>query len=323
MAASIHEKVRIPINGVPQGMFIESRDADNPVLLYLHGGTPDYFLTARYPTGLDELFTVVWWEQRGQGLSYSRHIPPWTMTPKQLIDDALALTDRLRERFGRERLYLMGRSGGTFLGIQAAARAPEKYHAYVAVAQMSHQLRSEQLAWEYMVRRYRDLGDARMVRRLEKAPVGDAVPLPRAYSRVRDVAMHRLGVGTTRDMHSIVTELLLPSLRSPAYTLRERIDLWRGKLFSGARLWNVELATDLTKRVTRLELPVYFVHGVYDYTVSYDLARAYFALLDAPLKGFYTFAESAHSPLFEEPERLREIMREDVLQGTVRLADEV
>jgi hypothetical protein len=64
---SISEKTRVRINGVEQGMFIKSTNASHPVLLYLHGGIPDYFLTERYPT---EYFTVVWWEQRGSGLSY-------------------------------------------------------------------------------------------------------------------------------------------------------------------------------------------------------------------------------------------------------------
>jgi pimeloyl-ACP methyl ester carboxylesterase len=66
---------------------------------------------------------------------------------------------------------------------------------------------------------------------------------------------------------------------------------------------------------------VYFLHGVHDYTVSYTLARAYFEQLDAPLKGFYTFDHSAHSPLFEEPDRMREIMLRDVLAGANGLAD--
>ena len=91
--------------------------------------------------------------------------------------------------------------------------------------------------------------------------------------------------------------------------------MWRGKIFSGSRLWNTQLSTDLTKKVTRLEVPVYFLHGVYDYTVSYPLAKSYYEQLDAPLKGFYTFTESAHSPLFEEPKRMREIMQADVLVG--------
>ena len=57
----------VEINGVQQGMIIKSKDAANPVLLYLHGGMPEYFLTQKYPTGLEDYFTVVWWEQRGSG----------------------------------------------------------------------------------------------------------------------------------------------------------------------------------------------------------------------------------------------------------------
>jgi hypothetical protein len=60
---------------------------------------------------------------------------------------------------------------------------------------------------------------------------------------------------------------------------------------------------------------------VYDYTVSYPLAKSYFERLEAPLKGFYTFTKSAHSPLFEEPKRMREIMQADVLAGAKGLAD--
>jgi pimeloyl-ACP methyl ester carboxylesterase len=115
--------------------------------------------------------------------------------------------------------------------------------------------------------------------------------------------------------------MFLPSLWHREYTLGEKIKLWRGKLFSGSRLWNTLLATDLTKKVTRLEVPVYFFHGVHDYTVSYPLAKAYFALLEAPVKGFYTFSQSAHSPFFEEPERTREILRADVLTGSTAQAD--
>lgn len=321
LPGSVSEKVRVTVNGVDQGMFIEGRDARNPVLLYLHGGIPDYFLTARYPTGLDEYFTVVWWEQRGSGLSYRAGLPPETVSPEQLISDTLEVTDYLRRRFAQEKIYLMGRSGGTFIGVQTAARAPERYHAYIAVAQMSHQLKSEQLAYDHMLRRLEADGNAKMVRKLSRAPVTDTIPLPDPYLSVRDVAMHRLGIGTTRDMRSILRGLVLPSLQCKGYTLSEKIDLWRGKIHSGRLLWNTQLATDLTEQVPRLEIPVYFLHGVHDYTVSYTEAKSYFEQLEAPVKGFYTFERSAHSPMFEEPERLREIMQGDVLTGSTGLAD--
>lgn len=321
LTGSISEKVFVKINGIDQGMFIHGRSARNPVLLYLHGGVPDHFLTDRYPTGLEDIFTVVWWEQRGSGLSFDPDMPPDTLNPEQLVSDTLALTDHLRARFGQDKIYLMGRSGGTFFGIQAAARAPERYHGYVAIAQISNQLESERLAHRYMLKRYRDEGNHKMARRLEDAPVGNSAPLPDAYLRVRDVAMHELGVGTTRDMKSVFVDMFLRSLLHREYTLGEKINLWRGKLLSGSRLWNTQLSTDLSKKVIRLELPVYFLHGVYDYTVSYPLAKAYFEILEAPLKGFYTFKQSAHTPFFEEPDKVRKILQEDVLTGRIGLAD--
>jgi len=77
----------------------------------------------------------------------------------------------------------------------------------------------------------------------------------------------------------------------------------------------------LTRQVTELEIPIYFLHGKYDYTCAYPLAKEYFAKISAPVKGFYTFDQSAHSPMFEEPEKVRQILLEDVLAGTNNLAD--
>ena len=170
LAGSISEKVFMTINGVEQGMFIKGRDVTKPVLLYLHGGMPDYFLTKKYPTGLEDIFTVVWWEQRGSGISYSDSIPPETMNQEQMISDTLELTNYLRDRFHQDKIYLMGHSGGSFIGIQAAARAPELYHAYLGVAQMSDQLKSEKLAYDYMLQQFRENGNTKMARALEAAP---------------------------------------------------------------------------------------------------------------------------------------------------------
>jgi pimeloyl-ACP methyl ester carboxylesterase len=322
LAGSISEKVFVNINGGEQGMFIKSRDATHPVLLYLHGGLPDTFLTQKYPTGLEDDFTVVWWEQRGSGISYSADIPLETMTLEYMISDTLEVTNYLRDRFGKEKIYLMGHSGGTFLGIQVAGRAPELYYAYIGVAQMSNQLKSERLAYEYMLQQFHENGNEKMVRKLEAAPVTMAGGIPDAYLAVRDEAMHSLGIGTTHAMHSVLSGIFLPSLTFRGYTLLEKINLWRGKSQSGVSpMWDEIIATDLSKQVPELDLPVYFFEGIYDYTCSYTEAKSYFVNLKAPLKGFYTFEQSAHSPLFEEPEKMGKILQENVLVGANSLSD--
>ena len=299
LAGSISEKIFLDINGVRQGMFIKSKDATHPVLLYLHGGMPDYFLKQKYPTKLEDDFTVVWWEQRGSGISYSDDIPRETMTQEQMISDTLEVTNYLRQRFGKEKIYLMGHSGGTFIGIQAAAQAPQLYYAYLGVAQMSNQLKSEELAYEYMLQQFKANGNTDMVRKLEAAPVTMAGGLPNAYLGVRDQAMHSLGIGTTHDMNSVITGIFLPSLTSRDYTLMEKVNMWRGKSRSGISvLQDKMLTTDLSKQVPELEIPVYFFEGIYDYTCSYTEAKSYFEKLKAPIKGFYTFEQFSSQPIF-------------------------
>jgi pimeloyl-ACP methyl ester carboxylesterase len=322
LEGSISEKIFVNINGFEQGMFIKSKDSTNPVLLYLHGGMPDYFLTRKYPTGLEDYFTVVWWEQRGSGLSYSADIPPETMTLEQMISDTKEVTNWLRKRFGQDKIYLMGHSGGTFIGIQVAALAPELYHAYIGVAQMSNQLKSEMLAYEYMLKQFRKNGNTKMVHKLEAAPVTITNGTPDAYRALRDPAMHSLGIGTTHNMRSVIIGIFLPSLLCPEYTLLEKVNMWLGKSRSGISiLWDNISTTDLSSQVPELKLPVYFFEGIYDYTCSYTEAKSYFEKLKAPLKGFYTFEQSAHSPLFEEPERMQQILQADILFGMNKLAD--
>jgi pimeloyl-ACP methyl ester carboxylesterase len=285
---------------------------------------PEYWLTHRYPTGLEDHFTVVWWEQRGAGLSYDPNIPPSTMTADQFVADTLEVTRYLLERFGREKIYLMGHSWGSYIGIQAVAKAPELYVAYIGVGQISYQLESEQVAYDYALEYYENLGDQRMLRKLKAAPPGTTAPLPADYVAFRDEYMHRAGIGTMHEMRSVISGIFMPSWRFREYTLMEKVHLWRGKIYSRRTefgLWDTMLATDLRRKVTALELPVYFFHGRYDYTCAYPLARGYLAQLEAPLKGFYTFENSAHSPMFEEPERTVAIMLTDVSNGTVSLAD--
>lgn len=92
-------------------------------------------------------------------------------------------------------------------------------------------------------------------------------------------------------------------------------------------IWNKQdtqlFSTDLTRKIQKLEIPVYFFSGVYDLTVNYELSKSYLEQLEAPVKGFYTFDQSAHSPLFEEPQKMKYILREDVLKGESSLADQL
>lgn len=312
---SISEKIFLDINGSNQGLFIKSSNQNNPVLLYLHGGMPDYFLTQKYPTGLEKYFTVVWWEQRGSGISFNKGLMTEKITTRVLIEDTKTLSKHLIKRFGTEKIYLMGHSGGTFPGIQVAAESPELFYAYIAVSQITNQLKSEKLAISYMALKYEQLKRKKTAEKLNNIDLsGDK--LPDSYLQIRDKSMHSLGIGTMREMKSIITGLFFQSLIFKEYTVCEKFKLWQAKKHGGVTtMWNEIITTDITAKIPELNIPVYFFHGIYDYTVSYQLALSYFEKIKAPEKKFFSFTQSAHSPIFEEPKKCCNIINEYILKN--------
>jgi pimeloyl-ACP methyl ester carboxylesterase len=317
---SITEKVFMDIGGVRQGMFIVGRDTANPVLLYLHGGPafPNYFLIDRYKPGLENLFTVCYWEQRGGGLSYNDAVTPESMTFAQLVSDALEVTQYLRKRFGKEKIYLMAHSGGTPIAILAASEAPELYHAYIGMAQISNQAESEKIAYQYIRKQYRLKNDKSVLKALDAYPVMDSDTniLPFYQSLVRDKTMHALGIGTMKNMRSVFKDVFVPVWTCRAYTLNEKRNIWKSKFtFLKKTPLTCELFdTSITMRVKKLEVPVYFLSGRYDLTVNHEISREYLERIEAPEKKFILFENSAHSPLYEEPEKVLEILEHEVLR---------
>jgi pimeloyl-ACP methyl ester carboxylesterase len=315
---SVSERVAAAIGGLPQGTIIQGVDPANPVPLFLRGGSgmTEFPMEPDHPTGLDRHFPPVWRERRGAGMSLAPDIPLENMTMEQMIADTIEVADSLRDRFDQDRIPPSGHSRGSYLGIQVAAAAPDRFRAHVGMAQIVRQLRFEVMAHAFLLETCRALGEMAMLDRPESAPVTpeDGQSPERLRLRLRDTAMHRAGVGHARDIASVVTGIFLPVWRVRAYTLVDEVDVWCGKLWSRPFFWEDLLRDDLSARLTRFGLPVHFFVGHYDRTARPDLARAHVDAIDAPVKGFHLFANSARSPLFQGPGRATEILPNDVPQ---------
>jgi pimeloyl-ACP methyl ester carboxylesterase len=324
---SISEKTYVKIGGVNQGMFIKSKNINNPILLYLHGGPafPNYFLIDKFKPELENYFTVCYWEQRGGGLSYTRDVTLESMNFYQLASDAIEVTNYLRQRFGKEKIYIMAHSGGTPIALLAVQRKPTLYNAYIGMGQMTNQAESEKMAYKYMLKQYTADGNQKRIKELEKYNVlkSDSNIIAYYKSGIRDEYMHELGIGTMHKMKSVFWGVFVPVWTCKAYTLQEKINIWESKFsfLPKTNLINEMLETDFTAKIPKLDIPVYFLSGKYDLTVNINLSKAYFNKLQAPLEGFYTFNNSAHSPLFEEPDLVRKIIEKDILNGKNSLTD--
>ena len=324
---SFSEKVWIEVNGIKQGMFIRGENPQNPVVLYLHGGpgTPmlqfiSYLEKLEKNERLEKYFTICYWDQRGAGMTYSKKTDPLAMTVKQMVEDTHKVTEYLKSRFGQNKIYLLGHSWGTYLGLKTVEKHPENYLAYIGVGQVTNQTESERLAYDYMLSHAKEINDNDVIKKLENYdPFADNFPELNYLVKARSETLMKYGIG---HLHQGLPEgitfngMVFRALFGfKGYTLKEKINWFLGADFSMIHLFPVILKNDLSVSSRKFEVPFYIVHGDYDYQVSQVLAKKYFDVLEAPKKEFFSFADSAHSPNLEEPERFVEVFRKIALEN--------
>lgn len=310
-ANSISVLEQVEINGSAQEIMIRGRDRNNPVLLFVHGGpgTPEIPYAADYQDRLEERFTVVNYDQRGSGKSHHFFEKDRGVTSDILVEDLLAVTDYVSQRLGQQKVILAGHSYGTYIATQAAAKAPDKFEAYIGIGQMSDTVQSEIDSLEYTLSQARQAGNTEDIAYLEgradRIRSGDTFT-PRQY-----VAKYG---GAARQMDSPDGNLA-KLVFSSEYNLLDAVRYYYGVNASQEVLLPEVMEQPLTKKVTRLELPVYFIMGKYDYMTSSSAAKTYFDTLQADRKEFVVFEESAHYPQFEEKNKFCEWMAGTFLQN--------
>ncbi|MCD8182332.1 MAG: alpha/beta hydrolase [Bacteroides sp.] len=246
------------IGGVRQGYFIRGEDERNPVILFLHGGPGSPEIAMIKDTELEKHFTVCYWEQRGACMSFSPDIDPATMTPEQFVEDACQMTDSLRSWFGVDKVYLVGHSWGSYLGIKTIEKYPERYYAYIGIGQVCNQLKSERLAYDYLMGEAGKAGDMKTVQALEtydkNAP---DFPSNDYLLSVRTNAMNKYGVGIKhKDMPMLSVAKDLFYYRG--YTFNEKLNFLRGSLLS-LDMFHQIIENDLFRSSTHFEIPVYIL----------------------------------------------------------------
>ena len=316
IAGALAEKTFVEIGGVRQGMFIRSENPQNPVILYLHGGpgSPELPMILPYEKEerLEKYFTVCYWDQRGAGMSFDGPLAPADVAVERFVEDAREVTDYLRERFGVDKIYLMGHSWGSYLGVKTIQKYPERYAAYIGIGQVTYQKESERIAYDYMLARATEIGDTKALGKLSRfdRQAANFPTMEYFLSAARTPLMNEYHIGVTHAPIStadIAKDILFSF---GGYTVGEKIKYVRGMGFSLNEVFPQVLADNLFHSARKFEIPVYVMHGKWDYQVSQTLSERWLGEIEAPAKEFFTFDESAHSPNMEEPEKFVRIVRE-------------
>jgi pimeloyl-ACP methyl ester carboxylesterase len=160
---------QVTLNGVAQWVLMRGEGQKKPVLLVLHGGlgTAEMLLFRKFLQALEKNFVVVNWGQLGAGKSYSVHIPPRLMNVEQFVANTIELTILLRQRFKQDKIYLMGHSRGSILGIKSIQRHPELFAAYIGVGQFVNFVEGECISYKYALNTAREKNITEAIRELE------------------------------------------------------------------------------------------------------------------------------------------------------------
>lgn len=310
LPGSVAEIVTVTVGGHEQTMLIRGRSTESPVLLYLAGGPGGTDLGAiRRDVTLEQDFVVVAWDQRGAGKSYAALDPTDTFTLDSLVADTVEVTEYLRGRFEEERIYLVGQSWGSTLGVLAARERPDLYGAFVGVGQMVSQRETDILFWEDALAWAEESGNTGLTETLRSNG-------PPPYPVVND---YEPIVGTEHEWNPY-PELDLDNempgiLFVPEYTFMDRVNAFRGFLDTNGTLYPQLQDLDFREDVPRLEVPVYLVLGEHEARGRALLANEWFEMLEAPRKERVVFEGSGHRAHFDRPGLFSDLMSR-VLEAT-------
>ncbi|MFW9993764.1 MAG: alpha/beta fold hydrolase [Candidatus Odinarchaeota archaeon] len=313
----------IELGGSKQWIFIRGTDQNNPVLLFLHGGPGSPWLgmssSRKIDAELIKHFTVVHWDQRGAGKSFSYTVPAESMTLARLVEDCSELIDYLRDRFQTQKVFIVAHSGGTVIGIKTAHKYPEKIYAYVGVAQVINDYEQQKVSYDFIVEeaeKSRDTGKQKAIKTMEPPPY-------ESYEKIMEKAKYIGQYGGFIRDRSIKQYVkmgmsVLSFLTSPEYSVPEGIRTIRNKGFQFTinAMWEELKNVDFTKEIQTIRVPVYFFEGKYDVTTPTVLVEKFYDNLDAEKgKKLVIFENSAHVPMIEEKEKYHELLINDVLKG--------
>ena len=310
--SGLQESGYVLLGGIEQYLQIRGQDRSQPVMLVLHGGpgSPMTDYSYGWQTALEEVFTVVHWEQRGCGNTYFRNPQAPKPTLELLLSDLDELVQQLCSRFGQEKVVLFGHSWGTLLGSIYTGAHPDRVSVYISVSQMLDLKKSELLSTEEAVRLACAAGRKKDGARMENS-LKSLLSCQR-MDRQGTLELLRLRQKKERYLPSQYSGIMT-SLRlfSPDMTVNGfRWMLSFSKLIEENTLLYEALLSGEKKPPLDYQIPVLLIAGEQDWTTPYPMVREYFGQITAPYGEFITIKGTGHIPFVDRPEEFCSVVLE-------------
>lgn len=316
-AAPIREDGYVEIGGIQQWITIHGADANNPVVLMVHGGPGDPlspFADSIYGSWQSAV-TLVQWDQRGAGRTYGKsgEQPAEKMSIAQFVNDGTEVARYARNHLAQSRVILVCGSWGTILCLHMIREHPEYYSAYIANAQLVN-----------MPAAYAETY-ARVLALATAAKDEQALAALTALGRPPWHAGRDFGAFGRIVRKFEEKSVTLPPAAwaiTPDYAGKEdQANDDAGEDFSfgafiGAKGDGELPNADLTSLGAKFDVPIYVVDGAEDLVAPPDLTREWFDKLSCPAKKFVLVPKAGHGPNAAIIDAMYAVLVGDVLHKT-------
>lgn len=291
----VSELRSVEVNGRTEWLSIRGQDRTKPVLLFLSGGPGGSHLatTRHYFASLESDYVVVVWEQPGAAKSFGA-IAPEDLTLDTYLADGEAITAHLRGEFDQDRIYLMGESWGSALGLMMTRQHPEYYRAFVGTGQMVDFLETERIDYQMALDDARRIGDEQLADRLAAQgppPYTSGVAL-KTYAYLSPLYGTMARTGQLNDAPFSTMD----GFFGVEYGLLDKINFFWGLLRTFDAFYGKLYSVNLCDVAAEQQVPIHIFHGRYDFNAPSSLVEDYYEKLRAPRKTLVYFEHSGHNP---------------------------
>jgi proline iminopeptidase len=313
----VNELFKVNIGGIPQWFHARGAHKSDPVLLWLHGGpgTPMMPFESMWQKPLEEHFIVVHWDQRGSGKTYFE-APAQTQNNYDLmLSDAQAAVAMIKQRYGKQRVVIVGHSWGSMLGLGLIKTRPQDIAAYVGTGQVVDITQNERQGYLATLAEAQRLKDTVAIKELE-----GIAPYPEANGETPEPKIEMLrkwenayGFGISRRYRAQINDVMPKvALSSPEYGLKDVSYFLRDTGPTPVQLDSDMDAFKASKWGKDFKVPMFLFLGRHDWQTPSALAAPWLDTITAPSKRVIWFEKSAHSPMIDEPEAFAKALIEQV-----------
>lgn len=306
----ISELRKLRINGIDQWVSIRGRDRRNPILLFVHGG-PGYAMMPAawaWQSPFEDFFTVVQWDQRGAGKTFRandiQRVAP-TMNAETMTADGVALIEQLLAQLHQPKLFLIGHSWGSIIGLRIASRRPDLLFGYIGAGQWvdgQRSLAATALEVEALARADGNNSVADLLGRINRDPalLGSNAAQISAYAAYYGGMIYDPAARDPDRFRMIYRNFVRAS---PDYVQADQA-AWLDAIGFSNQWLEGEVGHAETTAPKAIRVPLLLLVGSHDLVTNHRVAEEWFSEMRATSKQKMRLANSAHMMFTEESGRI-------------------